>query len=159
MLTVHYEIYDGLPLISKWWTLERRPGWYADGYAAEQKLINADRETRLVALDGFVAPGTTGSPGMVAGWSTADGKLAVHDGKLELAVVSGGGSNAGARYLNASDSAGATLAPGSGDNGEKQSSIGLGLSGSGTSREDWEVMVSCDAGKVRKKLSRVANGF
>ena len=22
MLTVHYEIYDGLPLISKWWTLE-----------------------------------------------------------------------------------------------------------------------------------------
>lgn len=155
MLTVHYEIYDGLPLISKWWTLERKPGWYADGYAAEQDSIETQRATgnhrsQHGGLDGFVAPSTPSEE--VGGWSATGGKLTVQGGKLDLELEAGAGANAGARYLTAYDSTGATLAPGSATNsgGEIQSSIGLGLSGSSTSREDWEVMASCDAGEFER---------
>lgn len=147
MLTVHYEIYDGLPLISKWWTLEMKPGWFADGYAAEQK--QRDHEQARSTDDNSVAPPPP--PGTVGGWKAAAGKLTVKGGKLDLELAPGAGANAGAGYLSASDSMGATLGPGStaaGD-GELQSSIGLGLSGSGFSREEWEVMASCDSGNTR----------
>ena len=144
MLTVHYEIYDGLPLISKWWTLEMKPGWLADGYAVEQK--QSDQDQAKSTDDSSAAP----PPGTVGGWRAATGKLTVKGDKLDLELAPGAGANAGAGYLSASDSMGATLGPGSAgtSNGELQSSIGLGLSGSGYSREDWEVMVSCDSGKI-----------
>jgi hypothetical protein len=148
MLTVHYEIYDGLPLISKWWTLERKPGWFADGYAAEQQQsehVSSTGSSKRSVVESLGAPPPP--PGTVGGWKTIGGKLTVQGGKLDLELAPGGGANAGAGYLSASDSTGATVASGTNDgNGESQSSIGLGLSGSGYSREDWEVMASCDAG-------------
>ena len=152
MLTVHYEIYDGLPLISKWWTLERKPGWFADGYAAEhqqsehEQISNTGRSL-LASVDNLDAPpAPPAPPGTVGGWKSTDGKLTVQGDKLDLELAPGG-ANAGAGYLSPSDSTGATLGPGrNGGNGEQQSSIGLGQSASGYSREDWEVMASCDAG-------------
>jgi hypothetical protein len=133
MLTVHYEIYDGLPLISKWWTLEVRPGWNDAAYAAGGKSAHAAR----------ASPPAPPS-GTVGGWHAAGGQLSVQDDKLDLLQPAApGGPSAGAGYLEASDSAGFTLGATAGT-GEHQTSLGLGLSASTYTREAWEVMASCD---------------
>jgi hypothetical protein len=147
MLTVHYEIYDGLPLISKWWTLAQKPGWNAARYAAEDATASPPPP-----------PPPLGPAGTLGGWrANAAGHLFVRSGDqltLELRLP-GGSSAAGAAYLNASDSMGLTLGqplPSRQQQQrrhrplERQMSFGLGLSASGLSREEWEVFASCDSG-------------
>jgi len=142
-LTVHYEIYDGLPLISKWFTLEVVAGWQ------EQPAPAAPPPPPAPPTD---AAGAAPPPGTTGGWQAAGGAiLSTQDGKLNLALSPGlhpgASGQAGARFLTSSSSTGITLAPRSGAGaGEAQTSVGLGLEASALSREDWEIWASCDGG-------------
>jgi hypothetical protein len=135
-LTVHYEIYDGLPLISKWFTLAYEPDWY--GYL---------HEAAVEATPPAPAPPS----GTIGGWKASGGQLSVKDAQLDLALTPDTKqTGAGAGYQTVSSSAGMTLAARSGSaGGEEQTTIGFGLSPAGPyGRGSMQVWASCDAGGV-----------
>ena len=147
-LTMHYEIYDGLPLISKWFTLEVEPGWATYPPPPPTQITSPS-----------LARNST-----IGGWrATAGAELSVSAGKLDLSLMqpppkTGG---IGAAHLTPASSTGLTLAPPGPGQGELQTSLGLGLEASGVGREEWEVMASCDAGGLyiaaapQRRLQRV----